>query len=123
MHNRQDFEIYRAREMRRAPSDAERNLWHELRGKRFGVRFRRQQPIGPYVVDFYCSPARLIIELDGNQHSLELLRRSDERRTQWLEQHGYRVLRFWNDEVFQNLEHVIEQILDKLLECGARMAD
>ena len=121
MHNRKDFEIFRAREMRHTPTDAERKLWRLLRGKRFGVRFRRQQPVGPYVVDFYCSPARLVIELDGSQHGLEVLRRLDERRTQWLEAQGYRVLRFWNDEVFHHQESVLDRIILALVERGARL--
>jgi very-short-patch-repair endonuclease len=119
---RSDFEIFRAREMRRYPTDAERKLWQLLRGKRLGVRFRRQQPIGPYVVDFYCSLARLIVELDGEQHGFDARREYDEQRTRWLEQHGYRVVRFWNVEVFRNEERVIEQILAALVECGGKLA-
>ena len=119
--HRAEFEVFRAQEMRRNPTNAERKLWQSLRRKRFGVRFRRQHPIGSYVVDFYCAAARLIIELDGDQHALDALRRHDERRTRWLEQRGYRVLRFPNGDVLRNEEGVLEQIFAALLERGGRL--
>jgi len=113
--------VFRAREMRNSLTDAERRLWSLLRRKRFGVRFRRQQPIGPYVVDFYCAPARLIVELDGEQHAFDAIRSHDQRRTRWLEQQGYRVLRFANGDVFKKEESVLEQILAALVACGGRL--
>ncbi len=102
-----------ARRLRQAPTDAERKLWSLLRRKQLdGVRFRRQQPIGPYVVDFYCSSCRLVIEVDGGQHDTN--RAADEKRTAWLAMRGYRVLRFWNNEVLTNLDGVFEVLRETL---------
>ena len=90
-------------------TDAERILWRELRrGKIRGTRFRRQVPIGIYIADFACLQSRLIIELDGSQHLRQTL--YDERRTAFLEAQDFRVLRFWNGHVFDELEAVIETI-------------
>jgi very-short-patch-repair endonuclease len=92
-----------ARRLRQNPTDAEKRLWRYLRGKQLGGhRFRRQQPIGPYVVDFFCPQIGVIIEIDGGQHSPE----ADDKRTRWLEGRGYRVVRFWNNEVLGNIEGV-----------------
>ena len=112
-------EIYYARKMRREPAKAEHRLWQALRRKTFGVRFRRQQPIGPFIVDFYCSPARLIIELDGAHHETEPKQDEDADRTRWLEANGYRVLRFCNGEVTSALDDVLERIRRALRERGA----
>ena len=76
-----------------------------------GCKFRRQRPIEPYVVSFYCHEARLAIELDGGQHDEPAARARDEERTIFLEARGIRVLRFWNNEVFNNLEGVLQTIL------------
>lgn len=85
----------RARELRWNMTDAERKLWAALRRRQIlGYRFRRQQPIGPYIADFFCPEAKLIIEVDGSQHGEELQALDDKRRTEWLEKNGYRVLRF-----------------------------
>ena len=78
-----------------------------------GAKFRRQTPIGPYVVDFVCFDARLVIEIDGGQHANN--NQQDERRTAWLQSEGYRVIRFWNNDVIENLAgvlHAIESALD-----------
>jgi very-short-patch-repair endonuclease len=75
-----------------------------------GTHFRRQVPIGPYVADFACMAARLIVEIDGSQHGSEAGMRKDATRTRWLEQEGYRVLRFWNNEVTGNIKGVLEAI-------------
>jgi very-short-patch-repair endonuclease len=75
-----------------------------------GTHFRRQVPIGPYVADFACMAARLIVEVDGSQHGSEAGTQKDAQRTQWLEQEGYRVLRFWNNEVMRNIKGVLEAI-------------
>jgi very-short-patch-repair endonuclease len=100
-----------ARSMRQDPTDAERKLWQLLRGKQLADRrFRRQQPIGPYIADFYCSVARLVIELDGFQHADDVYKRHDARRTQWLQSRGYEVLRFWNSDVLRTPDMVIETI-------------
>ena len=90
-------------------TDAERHVWQVLRLRQMdGCKFRRQVPIGRYIADFTCHEARLIIEIDGGQHDPS---ESDEiERTQVLEHQGYRVLRFWNNEVLTNLEGVYEAI-------------
>ena len=96
----------RARALRKNLTDAEARLWRQLRYKQLdGFRFRRQQPIGPYIVDFFCPRAKPIIELDGGQHSTDQER--DERRTRWLEARGYRVIRFWNNDVLSNTDGVL----------------
>ena len=99
----------RARSMRAAPTDAELRLWRLLRDRRLnGVKFRRQVPVGPYIVDFLCVGAKLIVEADGSQHA-ESLR--DKARDAYLTNQGWKVLRFWNNEVAQNREGVLETIL------------
>src|SRR5262249_35580093 len=75
-----------------------------------GSHFRRQVPIGPYVVDFACMAARLIVEVDGSQHGSDQGHARDEERTRWLEKEGYRVVRFWNNDITQNVEGVLETI-------------
>jgi very-short-patch-repair endonuclease len=95
-------------------TDAERKLWWQLRRKQIdGHRFRRQVPIGPYIVDFACLAQRLLIEVDGGQHSDNVER--DAVRTEWLESQGFRVIRFWNNEVFENMGGVL-QVIDAALE-------
>jgi len=87
-----------ARGLRSNPTDAEQRLWNRLRQRQLaGARFRRQQPIGPYVVDFVCQELRLVIEVDGGQHVENAA--ADDERTHWLEREGYRVVRFWNHDV------------------------
>jgi very-short-patch-repair endonuclease len=98
-----------ARRLRREQTDAERILWRHLRSRRTrGVKFRRQHPIGPYFTDFCSIERRLVIELDGGQHADRLL--EDEVRTSFLRSRGYRVLRFWNDQVFADVDEVLEAI-------------
>ena len=95
--------------MRREPTDAEACLWRRLRDRRFaGWKFRRQQPLGPFVVDFVCFSPRLIIELDGSQH-LDA-RAYDARRTAWLAARGFRLLRYWNGDVLESIEDVLEEV-------------
>ena len=102
-----------ARALRTNATDAERRLWRHLRQRQIdGFRFRRQQPIGPYFVDFFCPEAKLILELDGGQHTMR--EAADEARTEWLEARGYRVLRFWNNDVLQNTEGVLVRIGEAL---------
>jgi very-short-patch-repair endonuclease len=98
-----------AKHLRENPTDAERRLWRSLRVKQLGdLRLRRQQPIGPYIVDFYCSAAKLIVELDGDQHGIDKNIAYDADRTLWLEERGYKVLRFSNVEVLKgNVTDVI----------------
>jgi very-short-patch-repair endonuclease len=90
-------------------TEAEQRLWSALRRRQLdGLRFRRQVPLGRFIVDFACYDARVVIELDGGQHGET--EAEDAVRTAWLEDHDFRVLRFWNDEVFENLEGVLEVI-------------
>jgi very-short-patch-repair endonuclease len=101
----------RARKLRSNMTEGERKLWALLRRKRLGgFRFRRQAAIGPYIADFFCPKARLIIELDGEPHSDETQMRQDVERTKWLEAHGCRVIRFWNVDVFKTPDDVIDSI-------------
>ena len=98
-----------ARNLRREMTDAERALWRHLRGQQVaGYKFRRQHPLGAYIVDFVCLDALLVIEVDGGQHAER--QRYDQERTDWLQQRGYRVLRFWNHEVLANGQAVMEAI-------------
>ena len=95
----------RAKELRNNPTEAERILWQHLRLRQFGgYKFRRQQPLGNYIVDFVCLGKRLVVEVDGGQHNSQ--HSYAEQRDAWLEQQGFRVLRFWNNEVLQNVEGV-----------------
>jgi very-short-patch-repair endonuclease len=101
-----------ARDLRARMTEAETRLWFHLRRRELGGRrFRRQHPIGPYIADFACLDAGLVVELDGSQH---LLSRTDARRDACLRRHGFRVLRFWNDEVLLRLDDVLEAILRAL---------
>jgi very-short-patch-repair endonuclease len=98
-----------ARRLRRDQTDAERKLWFRLRDRRLaGLKFRRQTPLGPYVADFCCEDARLVVELDGGQHNENP---RDAVRTKALEAMGYLVLRFWNNDVFNNIAGVLKTIL------------
>ena len=99
----------KARDLRKTSTDAERLLWKYLRAKRFdGLKFRRQEPTGNYIVDFVSFYRRVIVEVDGSQH----LERSDEdeQRTRWLQEQGFKVLRFWNNDVLKNIEGVLKVI-------------
>jgi very-short-patch-repair endonuclease len=100
-----------ARLLRRNQTDVERKLWYALRSRRFHeAKFRRQQPVGAYVVDFVCFEERLIVELDGGQHGRSEAIASDAIRTDALERDGFRVLRFWNHDVKDNFDGVLESI-------------
>lgn len=105
--------VERARRLRKESTDAEKRLWLHLRAHRYGGhKFKRQQPIGPHIVDFVCFHARLVIEIDGGQHMDAA--RSDSIRDAWLAREGFRVLRFWNNEVLGNTEGVMQEILSSL---------
>ncbi len=105
----------RARTLLWNMTDGERKLWLLLRRKRLsGFRFRRQATIGPYIVDFFCPMARLIVELDGEPHADEIQMRRDADRTRWLESHGCRVIRFWNVDVFKHPTEIVETIYSVL---------
>ena len=100
-----------ARRLRLNQTDAEERLWRRLRHWPMqGTHFRRQVPIGPYIVDFACMAAHLAIELDGSQHGLDENVVRDATRTRWLEAAGYRVIRFWNNDLVNNMDGVLESI-------------
>ena len=110
--------ILRARALRKQATEAEKKLWQKLRRKHFyGQRFRRQYPLGPYFGDFVCLPARLVIEVDGTTHAEPGQAQHDERRTQWLKRQNFHVLRFWNNDIFENIDHVVERIDAVMREC------
>jgi len=111
--SRANKDIIRARRLRRDATDAEKRLWRELRGFQVnGFKFRRQHPFGPFTADFYCPRAKLIVEVDGGQHAVQV--RADAARTAWFENRGCRVIRFWNNEVMGNLEGVLAVIRENL---------
>ncbi|WP_343122566.1 endonuclease domain-containing protein [Arenimonas oryziterrae] len=100
----------RERELRRSQTDAEARFWFHVRDRRLaGAKFRRQHAIGPFIVDFVCIEYALIVELDGSQHIEQCA--YDERRSEFLRRRGYRVLRFWNDDVLLRMEIVLECVL------------
>ena len=104
-----------ARNLRRKQTDAERKLWSILRSRQFeNSKFRRQEPIGKYIVDFVSIERELIIELDGGQHNQQPEQEKDEARTKWLDSRGFRVIRFWNIEVLLNIDGVISSILETI---------
>jgi very-short-patch-repair endonuclease len=103
----------RAKELRSNPTDAEQHLWQHLRNKQMmGCKFRRQEVIGTYIVDFVCVVPKLVVELDGGQHSEQ--RDYDEKLSAYLASLGYEVMRFWNDEVLNQTEAVLEKIYTHL---------
>jgi very-short-patch-repair endonuclease len=119
--------VSRARRLRKNQTDAERILWLKLRDRRLnGLKFRRQVPIDKYVVDFLCTDAHVVIEVDGGQHATA----DETNRTKVLEAMGYLVLRFWNNEVHENIDGVLVSILNVIdrsdpphptpLPCGER---
>ena len=104
-----------ARILRVQLTDAEQLVWQILRDRRFcGIKFRRQHPFERFVLDFYCHEAKLVLELDGGGHNDHGQKAYDEERTKFLEDAGIRVLRFWNHDVLNNLEAVLEQLHDEL---------
>ena len=103
-----------ARALRRNQTKAERNMWAKLRARRLlGLKFRRQQRLGPYIVDFCCQEIKLVIEIDGGQHNSDT--HSDTKRSNFLTQEGYSLLRFWNDEIFTNSDGVLERIRERCI--------
>ncbi len=101
--------FHHSRHLRNNPTEVEKLLWQHLRMKQMlGLKFRRQQPIDNYIVDFICFEKKLIIEVDGGQHSLQ--KDEDRERDMHLEKNGFKILRFWNNEVLENMEGVLEKI-------------
>jgi adenine-specific DNA-methyltransferase len=98
-----------ARRLRKNLTDTEQFVWERVRRRQIGgFKFRRQAPVGPYIVDFACFERRLILELDGGQHAEQVL--EDQERTRWLEAAGFRVVRFWDHEVFQDWDAIEEHL-------------
>jgi len=101
-------------DLRENATDAERRLWALLPNRRLeGYKFRRQHPIGPFIADFACTKHKLVIEADGSQH---FENPADDKRTAWLERHGWRVIRFWNPDILTNSEGILTVILEALAE-------
>jgi very-short-patch-repair endonuclease len=112
------YPVNLAKGLRRNETEPEQIVWSWLRNRQMeGVKFRRQQPIGNYIVDFVSFERKLIIEVDGGQHNKTLLAQQDEQRTKWLKSEGFHVLRFWNNEVKENPEGVFLRIAE-VLRCG-----
>jgi very-short-patch-repair endonuclease len=110
-----DAKWQRARGLRKSMTDTERALWRALRDKQLeGRKFRRQYPIAGYIADFVCIEAGLVIELDGGQHAEQVA--YDTRRTEGMKMAGYRVIRFWNNEVLENMDGVLEALRLTLLQ-------
>lgn len=106
--------LARAKSLRSSQTEAEQRLWYHLRARRFlGLKFRRQKPVGNYIVDFVCLSPKLIVEVDGGQHSDQL--DYDTRRDQWLRNEGFTVLRFWNNQVLGDTQAVLESIRETVL--------
>src|SRR3954470_8784445 len=102
--------LERVRELRRETTPAERRLWSRLRGRRLsGFKFKRQEWVGPFIADFYCWEARLIVEVDGTQHADD--DDYDRARSAYLKREGFRVVRFWNNQVTDEMEGVLAAIL------------
>ncbi|MCJ7596571.1 MAG: DUF559 domain-containing protein [Desulfobacterales bacterium] len=99
--------------LRKRLTDAEKVLWKHLRAKQLqGLKFRRQEPVGKYVVDFVCYQKRIVVEVDGGQHSKESSK--DEERDRWFRKQGFKVLRFWNNDVLTNTNGVLEMIIKNI---------
>jgi len=112
----------RARELRKIVTGVERKLWSKLRYRQLaGYRFRRQVPLGHYIVDFACLSHRVLIEIDGSQHLEQIA--YDQARARWFDSRGYRVLRFWNIDVVKSIEVVLETIHKALVEADTPHPD
>ena len=109
------FLVPRARGLRRDSTRAEAVLWEQLRSRRLdAMKFVRQQPVGPFIADFMCRERRLVIEVDGATHGSDAEIAYDRRRTEFLQEHGYRVLRLSNDEVINGMDEVLTVIIEAL---------
>jgi imidazole glycerol-phosphate synthase subunit HisF len=107
----------RAKELRNQPTDAERILWMHVRTRPAGYKFRRQHPVGNYILDFYCHQLKLAIEVDGSIHHIEEVMQEDQERQSVIEKEGIRFIRVSNDEIMQHMNTVIEKINFSIDEC------
>ena len=104
-----------AKELRKRQTEAEKRLWFKLRDKQlYGAKFRRQEPVGNYIVDFVCFEKKLVLEIDGNPHKHTDVKRNDKQRTAWMQSEGFKVLRFWNADILNNIEVVLKKVKDCL---------
>ncbi|MDR0260325.1 MAG: endonuclease domain-containing protein [Comamonas sp.] len=121
---RADVKVQQARALRQSPTTAEQLLWRHLRNRQLaGAKFRRQHPLGPYILDFVCLEHGLVVEVDGGQHAQAPHELHDQQRTAWLQQQGLRVLRFWNHEVLQQTNEVLAHVLQALTPALSRMRE
>ena len=112
-----DEKFYNARKLRNSQTEQEKMLWSILRNRHFfGLKFKRQVPIGFYIVDFCCNEKKIVIELDGGQHNELNNILYDKKRTAFLESEGYKVIRFWNSDINNNLESVYEKLVELIIE-------
>ena len=115
MGNKSNLIAEAARELRQRQTEAEKILWFRLRGRQLGgIKFRRQEPIGSYIVDFISFETKLIHEIDGSSHKGMEAKINDSQRTLWLQGEGFKVLRFWNADVLNDVEGVLEKIKGNL---------
>ena len=104
-----------ARNLRKNSTKQERRLWNLLKNRQFhNLKFKRQQPIGDYIVDFICKEAKIIIEIDGGQHNEPENIEYDKTRTEYLNNLGYKVVRFWNNEIYENIEGVVLRLREEI---------
>ena len=106
--------LERRKELRKNQTDAEKLLWSKLRNNQLGVKFFRQYSIGPYILDFYAPKVKLAIELDGSQHLESEVKLYDKEREGYLSQFHIQVIRFWNNDVFKNMEGVLAKITERI---------
>jgi len=100
-----------AKQLRKRSTDAERKLWRHLRDRQLeNFKFRRQETMGDYVLDFVCYEKGIVIEIDGGQHAIPMQKEKDEERDKWLKRQGFMVMRYWNNEVLTNIEGLLEDI-------------
>ena len=103
----------KAKDNRKAPTEAEKLLWHVIRNKKLkGYKFHRQKPLGNYIIDFYCSELKLAIEIDGDSHTLQEV--YDNKRTAELKKNGITVKRYWNNDILENIDGVYEDLLNAI---------
>ncbi len=121
---RADVRLQQARALRQSPTTAEQLLWRHLRNRQLaGTKFRRQHPLGPYILDFVCLEQGLVVEVDGGQHADLQAQAYDRQRAVWLRQQGLRVLRFWNHEVVQQTNEVLAHVLQALTPALSRLRE
>ena len=121
---RADAKVQQARALRQSPTAAEQLLWRHLRNRQLaGAKFRRQHPLGPYILDFVCLAQGLVVEVDGGQHADLQAQAYDRQRSAWLQQQGLQVLRFWNHDVMQQTHEVLAQLLQALTPALSRLRE